>query len=368
MKILILTNNSEYTYNLRRELIQQLIFLGNEVHISCYFSDKYKELKNLGAHLINTKFYSRSKNPFSNILLIFTYLKLIIKIKPVKILTFTMKPNIYGGLLAKLFKIDYYANITGFGSVFLKTSLLKEIVIILMRNSLNNASKIYCQNVEIYNFFNKLGFNKNSLTLINGSGVNLKEFSYFRFPKSTNVKFIFYGRLIEEKGLFDYLEAGKRIMKTNKYVEFHVLGRFTNKIVKAKAIQAYPKIFFHEHTNNVIPFLQSSHCIVLPSYYPEGISNSLLEGAAIGRPIITTNVTGCKEVVENNVNGFLVIPRNIDDLYLKLQDFLRLDHHIMEKMGEFSRLKVEKVFDRDIIVKTYINDVIVQKNEDFILH
>lgn len=358
-KILILTNSISGLYNFRRELIEKLLIENFDIIIATPHGTKENYFDKLGCKIIETKINGRSINPISEFVLLKRYFKIIKKNKPDVVLTYTIKPNIYGGIVCRLLKIPYIANITGLGTAVENKSILQKISIILYKIALKKANCIFFQNEENKFFMLKRKIVKQKYRLIPGSGVNLAHFNVLEYPVNKTINFLFISRILKEKGIEQYLEAASYIKKKYPNTMFHVLGRCDNESYKniLKELNDNKTIIYHGNVDDVRKYHEFSHCTVHPSFYPEGMSNVLLESAACGRPIITTDRSGCKEVVVDGVNGFIVKQKNIKDLIEKIEQFLNLDYETQKKMGLEGRKIVEKSFDRDIVIKAYIEEI-----------
>lgn len=359
-KILILANNDIGLYNFRKELIERLIQERNEVYISLPNGERVKDLEKLGCIFVETNVDRRGTNPIKDLKLILKYKNILKKVKPDIVLTYTIKPNIYGGLMCRIKNIPYICNITGLGTATENKSIVQKIVFILYKCALKRVKCCFVQNSENLQFLtdNKL-VDKMRCKLIPGSGVNLKHFKVLPYPNnSENVRFLFISRIMKEKGIEQYLEAAKVIKGKYSNTEFHVLG-FCEQEYEAQLQKLTEDgiINYHGLQKDVIPFLQETSCLIHPSYYPEGMSNVLLEASASGRPVITTNRSGCKETVEDGKTGYIIEIKNSQQLIDKIEEFLKLSNEQRKQMGIDARKKVEKEFDRNIVIEEYLKNL-----------
>lgn len=357
-KIIILSNHHEYTYNFRKEIIQELINQNYKVYIVLPQGEKINKLKEMGCSFIDISLDRRGKNPFADFKLLINYNKIIKKINPDLVLSYTLKPNVYGALVCRFLKIPFIANITGLGSALEKKSVLQNLIVQLYRFSFKKVNCIFFQNKENLSFFKKKGIGKNRHELIPGSGINVQEYNYLKYPNSEKIEFVFISRIMKEKGIDQYLEAAHYIKNKNPDVIFHVCG-FCEEDYEQKLISLHEKgiINYHGMVKRVQDVLEVSHCTVHPTYYPEGLSNVLLESAASGRPVITTDRSGCREVVDEGINGFIIKQRNSKDLIEKIERFMSLNYNEKKNMGIAGREKVIKEFDRKIVVDSYIKEI-----------
>lgn len=357
-KILILGNHEIVIYNFRKELIESLINNDYEVYLSFPKGDRVDFFEKLGCHFIDTEIERHGTNPIKDLKLMLFYRKIMKKIKPDIVLTYTIKPNIYGGLIAAMLNIPYIANITGLGTAVEKKGLIQKITTYLYRVSFRKIQTVFLQNEENQQFFIDQNIAIDEQRLIAGSGVNLKQFMPLPYPDDAVVHFLYIARIMKEKGIDEYLDAAKYIKQKYPNTEFHVLG-FCEESYEDRLMNLDKKgiIQYHGLQSNIKPFLEKSHCTVHPSYYPEGISNVLLESAASARPVITTNRSGCREVVDNMVNGYIVEQQNSKDLILKIEQFMKLSYLDKKNMGLKGRKKVEKEFDRNDVIKAYEEEI-----------
>ena len=359
-KILILANSEKGLYNFRRELIEKLLLDGNKVYISIPSGEKARLLVKMGCKLEETSVDSRGMNPFKDIKLLLKYKKLIKEIEPDVVLTYTIKPNIYGGIACKSLNIQYIANITGLGTAVENGGILSKILILMYKFAFKEIKCVFCQNKQNYDFMKEKDIAANDkLKLIPGSGVNLEHFQVEEYPKSGELKFLFIGRIIKEKGIEQYLEMAKNIKSKYENVEFGIVGRCDEEKYKdkIKELENENTIKYYGEQNDVRPFIEKACCIIHPTFYPEGMSNVLLESSAMGRPVITTNRSGCKEIVEDGITGFLVEEKNTQQLTQVVDNFIQMPYEEKKKMGINARRKVENEFDRNIVVNTYMEEI-----------
>ena len=314
-KVLFLVNHDVVIYNFRLELVERLIKENYEVHISSPYGERIEDLKKLGAVFHEGSMNRHGINPMQELKLFWYYKKLLKKVKPDIVLGYTIKPNIYGAMAASLMNIPFVANITGLGTAVENPGLVQKISIILYKIAFRKIQKVFFQNRENQQFFIEHNIAVKKHGLLPGSGVNLQRFALKEYPDGEVVKFAFISRIMKEKGIDQYLEAAKRLKEKYQNVEFHVCG-FCEEEYEGKLDEYSAKgiVLYHGMIRNVAGFMSEMHCIIHPTYYPEGLSNVLLEASATGRPIITTDRSGCREVVDDGVNGFVVQQKNSEEL------------------------------------------------------
>ena len=279
-------------------------------------------------------------------------------IKPDIVLSYTIKPNIYGGIATRSLRIPQLANITGLGTAVENPGLMQKFLVMLYKFAFKNVRTIFFQNEENMAFFKKKKIYIDRHELIPGSGVNLSQFVPSEYPNDDEVNFLFISRVMKEKGIDYYLEAAKTIKSKYKNANFHICG-FCEEEYKGR-LQDFVDdltVIYHGPINNVSEFLKGMHCIVHPTYYPEGMSNVLLESLACCRPIITTDRSGCREIVDDGINGYMIRQQNQEDLNNALDRFMNLDYSHKKTMGLAGRKKVEEQFDRQIVVNKYIETI-----------
>ncbi|MGX4668314.1 glycosyltransferase family 4 protein [Cerasibacillus sp. JNUCC 74] len=357
-KVLFLVNHDVVIYNFRLEIVERLLKEGYEVFISSPYGERIDDLVSMGCTYVEASLSRHGTNIMEEMKLITYYKKVIKDIKPDIVLSFTIKPNIYGGIACKYLNVPYIANITGLGTAVENPGIMQKVSILLYKYAFSKINCVFFQNQENQQFFidRKIAIGKHKL--IPGSGVNLERFRVQEFPTEETIQFVFISRIMKQKGIDQYLEAAKYIKETHPKTSFHICGFCEEEYEDTlEKLHSQEIIFYHGMVRNVVDVIKTSHCIVHPTYYPEGMSNVLLEASSSGRPIITTNRSGCKEIVDNGVNGYIVEPRNSNDLIEKIEKFLKLSLEEKRKMGLAGRKKVEKEFDRQIVVDAYVNQI-----------
>jgi len=336
-----------------------LVDKGNEVVISAPLDDKIKEVESLGFKVIVTDFDRQGINPIADVKLMWRYRTLIGQIKPDVVLTYTIKPNLYGGMACRLRGVPQIANVTGLGAAVEYPGMMQKLTIFLYKIAMRKTRLTFFQNTDNMSFCQEHNMVKGAVRLIPGSGVNLQYHAKKPYPAETEpVRFLFMGRIRREKGIEEFLTAAERITKKYKDVEFHVVGGCEGDYEgRLLDLQNKGIITYHGRQQDVRPFLAMAACTLHPSFYPEGMSNVLLETCSTGRPIMTTMRAGCREIVEDGRNGFLVKQQDAEDLIAKVEKFLALPYAERKAMGDAAREKAEREFDRNIVVKAYLEAV-----------
>lgn len=362
-RVLFLVNHEVVIYNFRLELVERLLKDGYEVLISSPYGERIRELEELGCTSIYTTMDRHGVSILQDLKLLLHYRKILKQYFPSVVLTYTIKPNIYGGIACRMQKVPYIANITGLGTAVEKAGFLQSFTSFLYKHALKNVQKVFFQNKENQAFFEKKRIALGKHGLLPGSGVNLTKFQPLEYPPDDTIEFVFISRIMKEKGIDQYLEMAKAIKAKYPNTRFHICG-FCEESYEGilHMLQEQGIVQYHGMVKDVREILRITHCTVHPSYYPEGLSNVLLESSACARPIITTDRSGCREVVDEGKNGFLVKIKNTEDLIAKIEVFIALPYDKKKQMGIEGREKVEREFDRGIVVEKYLGLIVKNSN------
>lgn len=356
-KILLVGNHDVVIYNFRKELIEALLECGNSVYIALPYGEKVEKLKKLGCKYIEIPMQRHGINPIEEMKLFLKYICILRKIKPDMLFTYTIKPNIYGGMAASICKVPYIVNITGLGTALEHGGSLQFISIYLYKIALKKAESIFFQNYKNMKFFNANKIGKGEYKCLPGSGVNLEEFQYFSYPDDIEINFVFAARLMKDKGIEEYLTAAETIHKQYPGTVFHICGfddgNYTDKVQQYMAKKI---VIYHGMVDDMKTIYKDMHCLIVPSYH-EGMSNVILEAAACGRAVIASDIAGCREAVEECGSGYLFEKGNVKELIFKIEKFLNLSPDERKNMGLKGRKKMEKEFDRRIIVDEYMEAI-----------
>ena len=350
MKIVIIANNSNGLYLFRRQLISALIDQGHEVIALTPFDTDVDNLKGLGAKLVETPIDRRGTNPIRDYSLMQLYKKELKRIKPYLVITYTIKPNVYGGMVCRQLKIPYAANITGLGTAFEGTGMLRKVATVLNKAALKKAKVVFFENSENRDVFVNDGIvEKEKTHVLHGAGVDLNHFPYQPYPNNQEFKFLFIGRVMKEKGVDELLESMKSLVGEGVHCSLDILGYYEEDY-KDKLDEAVKDGWLRYHGNkpDVRPFIAACDCFVLPSYH-EGMANTNLECASSGRPIITSNIPGCKEAIVDG-SGLLCEPKSVESLYLAMKKMIVFSREERERMGRAGRKHMEDVFDKEKVV------------------
>jgi len=361
-KIAFVSNDSWGLYNFRMGVIRKLRELGYEIIIIAGEDNYTRKIRKEGFNFYPANTNVFSTNPVNEIKFLWQLYKLYRKTKPDFIFHYTIKPNIYGTMVAAMLRIPSVSIVAGLG---LLANHEKSNVMFIARNLYRITARFskelwFLNQVDRKFFKRKIVFAKNKLHVLPGEGIDLERFHPSPYKNSEGkIAFIFAGRMLWAKGLKELAIAAKEIKNKYPGTTFQLLGFFdpTNpNSVSREQIESWHKTGLFEYlgeTEDVIPFLQNADCIILPSYR-EGISRLLLEASALGKPSIASDVVGCREIVEHGKTGFLCKPKNSEDLIKAIEDFILLSPDAHKQMGINARKKVEQEFDEKIVINEYI--------------
>lgn len=363
--VLVLVNHDITIHYFRSEVMAALVENGYRVLVSCPREEKTADLEALGCEIVETSIDRKGTNPLKDIKLFLTYVSIIRHIQPDVVLTYTIKPNIYGGLACRYLKVPYMPNITGLGTAVENPGFLQHLTTFLYRPALKRAHRVFFQNTENRAFFEKKRIALGKHALLPGSGVNLTRFTPLPYPSKETIEFVFISRIMKEKGIDEYLETARVIRSNYPNTKFHICGFYEEMYKETlKELQEDGTIIYLGKVDDVREVIKHTHCTIHPSFYPEGMSNVLLESSACARPIITTDRSGCREIVEEEVTGFVVPVRDTNALIETVERFIQLPHEQKIQMGLAGRKKVEREFDRQIVVDAYMKEIAYIENSD----
>ena len=358
MKIGISINTSWNVFNFRKGIVLDLLKEGNEVFVIAPKDDYSVKLEELGCVFIELPMKGKSYNPFIDLLLLFRYVLILRNLNLDYLLTYTIKPNVYGAIASVLTKTRVLSNVSGLGTTFLTDSIGAKIAQKLYKVALKYSYKVFFQNYDDRKLFIESGLIKESKTdVLPGSGVDLKTFKTARlYPEK--VCFTVIARTLFAKGINEYIEAIRSLKSEYPDAEFLWVGKPEPEkglgvdVCQMEEWENESLIQYIPFTDDIKEVIERSTCIVLPSYR-EGTPKSLLEGMAMSRPVITTNVPGCKDVVLDNENGFLCEARSVASLRVALRKMLNTPISELTVMGEKSRMIVEERYSQEIVIEKY---------------
>jgi len=369
--IALVSNTSWSIFNFRIELIRSLIQRGFKVSTIAPRDEYSDKLTAAGASFIPLEISNYSTHPFYDLRTFYQLFRIYKSGKFDTIIHYTIKPNIYGGIAARLNKTAYYQIVTGLGRTFGFSKITQVIVNSLYKFSIKNAKEIWFLNDENRNKFVNEGLVQFEKTFVLPSeGINTNKFLRTTELKQNKItRFLFAGRLLKDKGILDYLEAAKVIVKKYPRVKFEIIG-FTNiknkNSITLHHLESWQQkgwINYLGSHEDIRPFINRSDCVVFPSYYEEGISRILLEASSMSTPIITTDQIGCRDVVRHDENGLLFPKKSVPDLIDAIEYFLDMPIEKRLEMGTKGRSFVKEFFDIRIVVNYYFKKIFSRVNE-----
>ena len=362
-RILFLAQHFITLYAFRRELIEKLCKEGHDVYLSLPVSDDNTYFTDLGCKIVPTEIDRRGVNPVRDLKLIAFYRKMIPEIDPDIIFSYTIKPNVYGTMVTNGKKrkngqpYRQICNITGTGGTFLEDNLVAKICRVFYRHSVKKSYKVFFQNTGDRDMFLKNGMVKDNYEMIPGSGVNLEQFTVAPLPAGDDVNFIFIGRVMKLKGIDEFLEAARRIKETYPNTNFYIAGFIEEGEYKEKVARYEDAVVPLGFIKDITAEIKKCHCTILPSHGGEGVPNVLLESAAMGRICIGSRIPGTEDVIDDGKTGFLFEAGDADGLVDAIRKVISLDGDSKKEMGLAGREKVEREFDRRIVIEKYMKEV-----------
>lgn len=357
-KVLFLVNHDIVIFCLRLELVKGLQEAGYSVAIACPRGERVEEFADIGCEYHEINLTRHGVNPLQEFLLLGEYRKLLKKVRPDVVLTFSIKPNIYGGIACRKLGIPSFANVTGLGTTLKTKSPVRFVTKPLYRLGLKSASTVFVQNQDNLNYLLEQKMVKDNYHLLPGSGVSLVRFPYEEYPAEGDVlNLLVIGRITRDKGIDDILDAVKILRERKRSVKIRLLG-FYDGDYQTKVEQAVSEgmVEYCGHQDEVQPYIKDCHAVLHASYH-EGMANALLEAAASGRPILATRIPGCQEAFEEKVSGFGFEPHSPESLCDAVEKLLALTHEERAEMGKRGREKMEREFDRSIVVDAYLQAI-----------
>ena len=366
MKILFVDCIESALFSFRKELLDRLILDGHDITIVTKKTKKVISEYENKAKIVDISLDLKNKNIFTNLKLKNTFKRIVKSENPDLIISYMIKPNIYCGLYAK--NIPMIANVTGLGNAFKKKGIISLISVILYKISFKKVRYIFFQNQDGYRFFGQKHITINNYKVIPGSGVNTSKFVPLHIKNdSEKVRFLFASRAIEEKGFELLMDAIPLVIKDHRNVHFNILSAEEDIFANKKAVAIFEQykgyITTLKRTDDMTKVYNSNDFLVSPSYYREGISNVLLESLACEKPIITTSDnSGCKEVLQDGINGYGVKSKDLNSLVDALNKAAQTSQEDIDKMGKSGREFVKKNFERSIVIDEYLKTIEEIKN------
>lgn len=355
-KIMVLTNHSYMLWQFRRELIAELM-KEHEVIISMPFVGHEEDFQAMGLRCIETAIDRRGINPKTDFKLLKTYYKMLKEEKPDLVITYSIKPNIYAGLVCRKLEIPFCANVQGLGTAFQKAGLA-QFVTLLYKLAFRKVQIVFFENEANAEEFQKrhiIPIEKQ--TVLHGAGINLEYYEKQPYPINEKVHFLYLGRIMREKGMNELFGAAQKLHEEGQEFILDLVGFFEDEYKEqVEKLQRAGIAVFHGFQEDPRPFYKNADCIVLPSYH-EGMSNVLLEAAATARPLITSDIPGCREAVEDIKTGLLIRAKDQESLYGAMKKFIEMPREVREAMGEAGHQKMEREFRKEMVVAETIKGI-----------
>lgn len=362
-KVLVIANDESTIFNFRREILEAFAAQGFEVTV-CYPLGTHTDIiENIGCKVVNLEVSRHGKNIIKDLKLLKDCKRLIKQFKPDVVLTYTVKPNIYGSIACQMLKVPYINNITGLGSVLQKESILSKLILFLQKVAYRKSSCVFFQNKENYLRLKNSGVitEKTPTAILPGSGVNLKMQPYEQYPQNDGItRFIIVSRIRADKGYTEFFDAAEEIKSKYPNTEFHVVGWYEEDELKARVDNLNDRgiVIYHgkKLQTEVHQIIKNCDCLIHPSYH-EGMANVLMEAAATGRAVIATDIPGCRETFEEGITGFGCEAQSSKSLVEAIEKFLHTDYEKRIEMGKIGRQKMEKEFNRDFVANAYTEQI-----------
>ena len=365
MKVAICINTAWNIANFREGLIRQLREDGHDVIAVAPQDEFVPAIEALGARFIHMPMDNQGTNPLRDLRLFWRYFRLFKRECPDTVFTYTVKPNIYASMAGHLLKIPVINNVSGLGATTISESWVSKVVTTLYRLAFRRSQTVFFQNNDDLLLFTERGLVRGEQAKrLPGSGINLSKFAVAPLPTSETPRFLLIARMLRDKGVVEFVEAARALKQAGVTAECCLLGPADVQnpaAISMQEITVWEKegvIKYLGVTTDVAAEITKATCVVLPSYR-EGTPRALLEAAAMGRPIVTTDVVGCREVVEEGVNGFLCNVRDGQDLYAKMAHIAAMSHDQLTTMGQKGRDKVEREFDERIVIDRYLEQLVL---------
>jgi glycosyltransferase involved in cell wall biosynthesis len=364
--VLVAANSSFALTNYRLGLLNALQTAGYRVVAAVPDDEGASKLEANGVDVRTVPIAPHGTSPVHELRLLYRYVELLRELRPRALLGFTIKPNIYGALAARIARVPVINNVTGLGLVFTRRGPLRWIVGALYKIAFRKSYRIFFQNRESRDLFLVLGFvQEDQALLLPGSGIDLKRFAPGAARKADEAQFIFLlpSRLMWQKGIAEYCEAARWFHSNRSGLRFQLLGAIEPVWNKAAIPKEQVKRWEQEgieylgSTDDVRPFFEAADCIVLPSYYPEGVPRALIEAAAMGKPVITTDTPGCRDVVDPGRTGYICEPRSAASLASAMKKMTEHSPGDRSAMGKRAREKAEREFDERLVIDAYLAEI-----------
>ncbi|BCD91432.1 galacturonosyl transferase [Francisella halioticida] len=358
-KVLFIANDFDIVlFRFRKEVVQAFVSKNCEVSLVTPLSEKAKNYcDEYGIEFIPLDIDRRGKNLLADLKLLLTYYKIIKKENPDYIFTATIKPNLYVGLVNLFFRKKFFPWVTGLGTVFHNNNLLTKLISLFYKVSFSSAKNVFFENSSNMALFErKKLIKKDKSIVLPGCGINLDEFEYGSYPsEDSGLKFVFIGRIMKEKGVYELLDAFSLIQESYFNTSLKIYGPKDENIdIFLENVGHVENVTYEGFCSSVYEVIKENHILVLPSYH-EGLSVTLMEAAAVGRPLLASNISGCREVIDDGVNGLTFEPKSVDSLQKAIEKIMKMSSEQRKNMGLNGRKKIQKEFDRKIVVEEHLS-------------
>ena len=360
-RVLIFANDNSTIYNFRRELLRRLVAEGYDVTVALPSHDGNQAFRDLGCRVVETPLNRFGTNPVQELASLIRFIGIIRDTSPDVVLTYTAKPNIYGGLAAQVCGVPYLSTVTGLGAAFQSESLLRRITALLQRLAYRKSGRVFFQNSENLAVFRRLGVVRGAVEVLPGSGVNLELHALGPYAGDDGItRFITVSRIRHDKGFDELFEAISEICARRDDVEFHIVGWYEDDNYRelVAEMQANFPVVVHGSVpqERVHELIAQSHALVHPSHH-EGMANVILEASAAGVPCIASNIPGCREAIDDGLTGLLFPVRDVNALVETIDQFLSTNWDDRRAMGLAARHKMASEFDREKVVDRYVAQI-----------
>jgi glycosyltransferase involved in cell wall biosynthesis len=364
--VVVSANSSWALTNYRLGLLRALQDAGYSLVAAVPDDAHASHLRDAGIETRTIRIARHGKSPVADLKLLYCYVDLLRRLKPAVFLGFTIKPNIYGALAGQFAGVPVINNITGLGMVFTRAGPLRALVRALYRIAFRRSNRIFFQNPESRDLFLSAKMVRASqASLLPGSGIDLDWFSPVpgKTAAEAGLTFLLPARMIWQKGIGEFCEAARRMRIDHPGVRFQLAGPTEPEAhegaISARQIDQWraENVDYLGSVDDIRPTFEAADCIVLPSYYPEGVPRSLIEAAAMAKPIITTDTPGCRDVVEAGVTGYFCHERSVESLTAAMLEMIERSADERAEMGRRARMKIEREFDERLVIEAYLEAI-----------
>ena len=370
LHILMTVNTAWNIWNFRRPLVEALIADGHHVTVLAPHDESVAALEELGCRFLQLDMSVKGLNPLQDLALMRRFKRIFRTEQPDAILSYTIKNNIFGAMAAHALNIPFFPNVSGLGTAFLSGGTLQTVAEGLYRRAFAHLPRVFFQNEDDRDLFVKRKLvAPRQAHVLPGSGIDLERFPLTDYPQQREAPvFLMIGRLLRDKGVLEYVEAARQVKSDHPKTRFQLLGAVdaaNRTAIDAATVRSWEEEGVIEYlgtADDVRPHIAAAHCAVLPSYR-EGAPRTLIEAAAMARPLIATDVPGCRDVVVDNVNGYLCKVRDSASLAETFEKFLALPLASKAEMGRAGRSKMEADFDQGIVVQAYMDAMNAQLSQ-----